>query len=166
MATMSILRGNQGGAQGLYQKASDGSGNEELVLKKAGVFPLDVSRDGKFLLYQQAEAQTGADLWILPLSGERQPRPFLQNRFDEAEGQFSPDGRWIAYVSNETGRIEVYVQPSAGPGGKWQVSTGGGEQPKWRGDGKEIFYLSAGKLMAVDVNTATVVQSGPATDLV
>jgi eukaryotic-like serine/threonine-protein kinase len=154
--------GNLGGVQGLYQKASDGSGNEELVLKKGGAFPVDVSRDGKLLLYQATEAQTGGDLWILPLSGERRPRAFLQNRFDEGEGQFSPDGRWIAYVSNETGSLEVYVQLSAGSGGKWQVSVGGGEQPRWRADGKEIFYVSAGKLMAVEISTEPRFQAGPA----
>jgi Tol biopolymer transport system component/predicted Ser/Thr protein kinase len=152
--------GNQGGAQGLYQKASDSSGNEELLLRKDGAFPIDVSHDGKFLLYQQAETQTATDLWILPLLGERQPKPFLQSRFDETEGQFSPDGRWIAYVSNETGREEVYVQPFLGAGGKWQVSAAGGEQPRWRRDGKEIFYVSAGKLMAVDVKTEPQFKAG------
>jgi dipeptidyl aminopeptidase/acylaminoacyl peptidase len=122
-----------------------------------------VSHDGKYLLFGANEPETGADLWILPLSGsgERQPKAYLQNRYDEAEGAFSPDGRWIAYVSDETGRAEVYVQPfAAGSGSKWQVSTEGGEQPKWRADGKEIFYLSAGRFMAVEVKAGPQFQAG------
>jgi hypothetical protein len=93
------------------------------------------------------------DLWVLPLFGERRPEPFARTDFQESGGRFSPDGRWIAYTSNESGRFEVYVQSFPASGGKWQVSNGGGASPRWRRDGRELFYLSAdGKLMAVEVD--------------
>src|SRR5207247_1060925 len=77
----------------------------------------------------------------LPLKGDRKPFPVARTNFDEREGQFSPDGKWVAYESNESGRFEIYVQPFPGPGGKFQVSTNGGAQPRWRLDGKELFYI-------------------------
>jgi hypothetical protein len=96
---------------------------------------------------------TGNDLFLLPTFGDRKPLPFLNTQFNESEGKFSPDGRWIAYQSNESGRNEVYVAPFPGPGGKWQVSTGGGLQPRWRRDGSEIFYIDPrGNVMAAPVN--------------
>jgi Tol biopolymer transport system component len=93
-------------------------------------------------------------LWILPLSGDRKPFPFLQTESQEGNGMFSPDGRWVAYFSTESGNVELYVAPFPGPGGKRQVSTSGANTPaKWRKDGKEIFYLAPGdKLMAAEVN--------------
>jgi hypothetical protein len=106
------------------------------------------------------EPKTRDDLWALPLTGDRKPIPLLQSEFNEYMGQLSPDGRWLAYASDESGRPEVYVQPftaGAAPGsgkpvaGKWPVSTGGGSQPRWRGDGKELFYLADRKLMAVEI---------------
>jgi Tol biopolymer transport system component len=92
---------------------------------------------------------------MLPLSGERKPYPFLQSTFNELGARFSPDGKWLAYFSLESGRPEVYVVPFPGPGGKWQVSTGGGTWPRWRRDGKEIFYLSPdNKVMAAEVRAS------------
>jgi len=116
------------------------------------------SPDGRYLMYTTSGAKTGLDLSVLPLEGEKKPFPFLQTEFQETGGQFSPGpasrSRWVAYNSNETGREEVYVQGFPKPGGKWQVSTGGGLFPLWRADGRELFYLSADrKLMAVDVKT-------------
>jgi hypothetical protein len=91
-------------------------------------------------------------LWVLPLSGDRQPVLFWQTPFIEIQGRFSPDGRWIAYASDDQGRYEVYIQTFPASGDKWQISTNGGQQPWWRSDGKELYYLSAdGKLMAVAV---------------
>ena len=96
------------------------------------------------------------DLWVLPLDGERKQVPFLQTEFDEVLGQFSPDGKWIAYASNETGRYEVYVRSFPNSGGKSQISTGRGSRPRWCKDGKELCYLAPDrKLMAVDVKTAS-----------
>ena len=117
--------------------------------------PEDWSSDGRFLLYFQNDPKTGYDLWVLPLFGERKPFPFVNTSFIERNGQFSPDGRWVAYESNESGRNEIYVQAFPGPGGKWQVSTGGGIEPRWRRDGKELFYIALdGKLMAAPIQAA------------
>jgi eukaryotic-like serine/threonine-protein kinase len=144
------------GVPELRWKATRGAAREETVLK-AGA-PSDWSRDGRFLLYTTLNAATKSDLWVLPLEGsERKPLPFVATAFNERQGQFSPDIRWIAYVSDVSGRSEVYVQPfppSSGGAGNSSVSKNGGYQPRWRRDGKELFYMSLdGKLMAVDVTT-------------
>ena len=147
----------RGGLPNVYQKSGTGAGSEEPLLQP-GVSqrPKDWSRDGRFLLYVRDDPKTGADLWVLPLAGDRKPFPYLQTQFFESQGQFSPDGRFVAYISNESGRIEVFVQPFPASGGKWQISAGGGSQPRWRGDGKELFYLSADRrIMAVDVGTTS-----------
>jgi hypothetical protein len=91
-------------------------------------------------------------VWVLPLAGDSKPRPFVQTEFNETYPVFSPDGRWVAYSSAESGRNEIYVVPFPGPGGKWQVSRGGGSYPRWRRDGAELFYLSDGPLMAASVD--------------
>src|SRR5688572_11768275 len=134
----------------LYQRAASGAGQDEALLKSDdSKLPNDWSADGRFILYQ---TRTPTDLWVLPLSGEQKPFPFLQAEFSEGWGRFSPDGRWVAYTSNESGTWQVYVQSFPASGGKWQVSTNGGTHPQWRRDGKELFYISADrKLMAVDV---------------
>ena len=151
-----VFASNRDGPFNLYQKASSGAGNDEALLKSdVPKTPLDWSRDGRFIVYRNSDPKTGLDLWMLPLAGDRKPIPFLQTEFNETAAQFSPDGRWIAYASDESGRYEVYVRPfNGGPaaGGKWLISSNGGNWPKWRGDGKELFYLAAdGKLMAVEV---------------
>jgi hypothetical protein len=98
--------------------------------------------------------KTNVDLWILPLFGDQKPAPFIQTEFIETQGRFSPDGHWVAYASNESGPYQVYVQSFPTSGGKWQVSTGGGAQPQWRHDGKELFYLAPDrKLMTVEINS-------------
>src|SRR5260370_34481237 len=79
---------------------------------------------------------------VLPLAGDRKPFPFLSTQFSEAQGAFSPDGKWVAYQSNESGRYEIHVRPFPGPGGQWQVSTSGGISPRWRGGGEELYYIS------------------------
>ncbi len=147
----------------IYAKNADGTGTEELMLKGENAeFPGDWSLDGRFLLY---ETITPRDLWALPLAGDRKPLPIAQTEFDETQGHFSPDGKWVAFVSNETGRYEVYVQPfpggPSGPGAKWQVSTSGGVQPQWRRDGKELFFLGLDrKLMAVEIQTTAAFRAG------
>jgi dipeptidyl aminopeptidase/acylaminoacyl peptidase len=115
--------------------------------------PLDWSPDGRTLLYSTLDSATGmARLWAMPTVGEGKPFPVVQTSFDEANGQFSPDGKWLAYESNESGRFEIYVQPFPGPGAKWQVSTAGGNQPIWRSDGKELFYVATdGHMMAAPI---------------
>jgi eukaryotic-like serine/threonine-protein kinase len=121
-----------------------------LLSTSANNYPVDWSLDGRFILYETLDARTRRDLWVLPLVGDRRPRPLLQSDFDEQQGQLSPDGRWMAYISNETGRWEVYVRSFPGLGNLHQISTAGGTQPRWRRDGKELFYLAADRtLMAV-----------------
>jgi serine/threonine protein kinase/Tol biopolymer transport system component len=138
----------------LYQKASSGAGAEEVLLEdNLDKLPMSWTPDGRFILYASTGTATGNDLFTLPLFGDRKPVPFLQTRFNESQGQFSPDGRWVAYTSNESGRYEVYVAPFPGPGGKWQISTAGGSSPRWRRDGAEIFFLAPDNaLMATAVN--------------
>jgi serine/threonine protein kinase len=151
------------GPNSLYLKASSGAGSEELLPSPFGVkVPFDWSRDGRFILYLHVDPKTAADLWALPLFGERKPIPIAHTQFEEALGQFSPDGRWVAYISNESGSYEVYVQAFPDPGGKWQISTSGGKEPRWRPDGKELFYIAPdGKLMATPIQVAgQVVKAG------
>ena len=154
------MKSARDGASGIYQKLANGAGQEELLLNGPDVYPTDRSRDGKDLLYFRTDPRTKGDLWVLPLSGDRQPKPYLQSEFSEGNGQFSPDGRWVAYISDESGRLEVYVQPFPGPGAKWQISTDGGILPKWRADGKELFYFNQGKMIAVDVNAGAQFVAG------
>ena len=136
-------------------KPADGSGAEETLVSGESliVVPTSWSSDGKFLAYWTVGSATGRDIWIAPLTGERKPQPFLQTKFNEMQARFSPDDRWIAYMSEESGRYEVYVQPFPGPGGKWQISTNGGTVPVWAQNGRELFYMSSGKLMSVDLTT-------------
>jgi serine/threonine protein kinase/Tol biopolymer transport system component len=149
----------RGGSYDLYVKAANGTGNEDLLVKMGTIngWASDWSKDGRYLLYQRPGEKTGQDLWIAPqlpegAGGDRKPFPYLQSQFDESEGKFSPDGRWVAYVSNESGRNEIYVQSFPLSGAKFQISTGGGAQPKWRKDGTELFYVAEDRmLMAVPV---------------
>jgi eukaryotic-like serine/threonine-protein kinase len=135
----------------LYQKVSDGAGTEELLLQSnQDKYPSSWSPDGNYILFDTVPGQS--DVWVLPMTGDRKPYPFIQTPFDERDARFSPDGRWVAYTSSESHRPEIYVVPFPGPGGKRQVSTNGGQRPRWRRDGKEIFYLNAGQMMAAEVN--------------
>ena len=145
------------GKTGIYQRPSNGGGGDELLLaSETTVLPGSWSPDGRFLLYMSVRSAVRPDLWVLPLAGSRTPLPFAQeNGVTELPGSFSPDGRWIAYFSNKTGRMEVYVAPFPGPGGATLISTSGGGSPRWRRDGKEIFYLDmpTGRLMAAEVKS-------------
>jgi Tol biopolymer transport system component len=148
-----VFGSNRDGTVNLYQKPSSGAGNDELLFKSDySKLPTDWSPDGRYIVYQ-AFSQKDFDLWVLPLFEERKPELFLQTDYAELYGRFSPDGRWITYVSNESGKREVYVRGFPAAGGKWQISNGGGAQPHWRRDGKELFYLTPDKkLMVVEVN--------------
>jgi DNA-binding winged helix-turn-helix (wHTH) protein/Tol biopolymer transport system component len=146
-------RANRDGAWQLYQRLASGLGPEELLLQSDIAFaPSSWSPDGRYIIYQQGLPKTKNDLWLLPLAGDRKPILFLQTPFMEHQGKFSPDGAYVAYISNDQGRIEVNVQPFPASGSKWQLSTNGGNHPHWRGDGKELYFISLdNKLMAVDV---------------
>ncbi len=184
------------GAGDLYQRLTSGAGEDDRVVASAqGKVPTGWSADGRFLMYHSLDPQMGGDLWVVPMAlrepqdhpeqgrgmaGERTPWVFLKTPFNERWGTFSPDGRWVAYYSNESGRNEVYVRPFVPPGpgapalqlasgqatnatgGQWQVSTAGGTFPMWRPDGKELYYLSpAGAMMAAPIAvTGAVVEPG------
>ena len=143
------------GPQTLYIKPANGATPEEpLIEADREKSPQDWSPDGRFILYVYRQIDGHQDLWALPMTGERKPFPVIQTPFTKFNATFAPDGRSIAYVSNESGRFEVYVQAFPRPGERWQVSTGGGHGPRWRRDGKEMFYVSAdGQIMAVEIRT-------------
>jgi len=127
-----------------FMKSSDGMGPEDVLWVQVGFqTPDDWSRDGKWLAYTDGNRETGNDVWILSLDGERQARSVLNSRFNEWGARFSPDSRWMAYVSDESGRSEVSVASFQGTGTKVRVSTEGGLAPRWRADGKELYYVTA-----------------------
>jgi len=151
-----VFRSNRNGKFDLFEKSASGAGDEQALLVTAqNKSPLDWSPDGRFLLYAAQGEKSASDLWALPLTGDRMPVPVAQTRFEEVQAQFSPDGRWLAYASNETSRYEIYVRPFPASGGKWQVSSEGGIYPQWRRDGRELFYVAPdNKLMAVPIQAA------------
>ncbi|MFI5166475.1 MAG: protein kinase [Thermoanaerobaculales bacterium] len=163
-----VWASSRSGAYDLYWKAASGAGKDELLLRSTtSKSPDDWSLDGKFIIYEDTDPKTKQDLWVLPVSGDHKPMPYLQTESNELHARFSPDGKWVAYVSDESGRAEVYVQSFPATGGKWQISGGGGDQPLWRRGGKELFYLAAGgTLMAVEINpSASAFQAGVARPL-
>ena len=145
----------------IYRKDASGAGQEERLTEGPNwKAPLDWSRDGKYLLYRERAPKTDQDVWALPLEGDRKPIPIAQTPFVENTGQISPDGKWVAYSSNESGRGEVYVRASpwaeGAAGGRWQVSNDGGAEPKWSADGRRIFYETGdGKIIAATVRTGS-----------
>ena len=152
-----VWASSRAGGFDLYIKPASG-GTDQLLLKMGTPtgWAEDWSQDGRYILYQIPGAKTGQDLWIAPQAAggapADKPFPFLQTQFDEEHGRFSPDGHWVAYSSNESGRQEVYVQPFPATGAKFQVSSGGGREPHWRKDGTELFYIGEGRtLTAVSV---------------
>jgi Tol biopolymer transport system component len=168
--TRIVFSSNRTGVYDLYQKLTSGAGAEDLLLASPQLKkPDDWSTDDRFLLIQSNDPQTGRDLWVLPMEGDRMPWVFLKTPFNEHSGKFSPDGRWVAYVSDESGSPEIYVRPFGGPfdvaqdrptasgaanaaGGGKRVSTAGGTNPRWRHDGKELYYVNAaGALMAAPI---------------
>ena len=168
-----VFDSDRKGARDLYQKPSSGAGAEELLVESPQAkIANDWSADGRFVLYHSIDPQTARDLWVLPMEGERKPWVFLKTRFEERSAQFSPDGRWVAYHSNESGQNEIYIRPFAAPAasgvaanaaaGQWQVSTAGGIYPKWRSDGRELYYIGPnGEMMAAAIAaTATTLEPG------
>jgi Tol biopolymer transport system component len=166
-----VFSSNRTGQYKLYIKPTDGSGEERLLTDQPGV-PTSWSKDGRFLLFTNNSPQTAADIWVLPdpgrVSRATKPVPVLATPFAEGSAHFSPDGRWIAYRSNESGTFEIYVRPfslngiTGSAGAKWLVSKGNGLNPRWRSDGKQLFYAPQNirDVMAVDIDTSKGFQAG------
>jgi eukaryotic-like serine/threonine-protein kinase len=149
---------NVKGQAHIYAKSADGSGDEQTVLESndAAEIPSSISPDQRYLVYVRvaSEGKGVPTIWALPLFGDRKPFPVVQTEFDQGDPAVSPDGKWLAYGSDASGRHEVYITAFPGAGAKWQVSTEGGDVPKWRRDGKELFFLDlSDNLLAVDVST-------------
>jgi Tol biopolymer transport system component/predicted Ser/Thr protein kinase len=152
---------NKEGPLSIFWQLADGSGGLERLNNSEYIqVPSSWSRDGQLLAFFEVDPTTQRDIWVLrmgdpsPGSGQvRKAQPFLRTPFSETSPRFSPDGRWLAYMSDESGRYEIYVQPYPGPGGKWQISTEGGTEPVWNPNGRELFYRSGDKMMAVDIAT-------------
>jgi Tol biopolymer transport system component len=154
--------GSRGDASAILSKSTNGVG-EETTIMNSGAFaaPSGVSRDGKHLLYTEFGAETRADVCIVNLTGDPDPRKVVSTPFFEGLGRFSPDGRWMAYQSLESGRPEVFVVSTEGPAGKWQVSTRGGFEPTWSADGRELFYVTDDfRIMAVPILPGPTFQPG------
>jgi serine/threonine-protein kinase len=143
--------------------AADGSGAvERLTTNENAQWPGSWSPVGEVLAFTEAAPETGYNLMTVDLDGDRQPHAFLKTPANEYGPKFSPDGHWLAYGSDESGRQEIYVRPFPGPGGKWQISTEGGGEPVWSRNGRELFYRNGDKLMAAAVETTpTFVASKP-----
>lgn len=165
----STLRGSKAGV-GIFQKASSGTGGDSLLLPSdrpdREAWATDWSRDGRFVLFSRGDMfnNAEAEIWVLPLMGDKQPKLFVRAAAAAYDAHFSPDGKWVAYTSRESGTPQVYVVPfdaaslfSAGSsnsslGGKWQISSSGGSVPRWRGDGRELLYIGADNtMMAAEV---------------
>ena len=154
---------DQAGVDTLTAKPVAGTGNERPLIPtpKGSTYAQSWSPDGEHILYRSQDPKSGYDIWALSLA-TRQSSPFVHGPGDESQGCFSPDGRWVAYTSTESGRPEVYVQPFPATGAKWQVSVRGGEQPRWRKDGKELFYLAPDRmLMAVEIRVLGAFDENP-----
>jgi len=150
----------RGNKKGVLVTSSTGAGVQQVLVDDAGLDlqPTDWTPDGRSLIFTRSDPKTRADIWLLPLDGGRKPTPLITTPFAESNGQVSPDGKWLAYTSDETGQQEIYVRPFPTGDGKWQISNGGkdvgGTAPRWRGDGRELFYLDTqtpARLMAASI---------------
>ncbi len=155
-------------AWGVDLKAANGTAEQQVLTPIQGINAsvYDWSRDGRFIVYGQQVAETKDDLWLLAPDGDRKSVPYLRTSANEIDAQFSPDGRWMAYASDESGRYQVYIQGvPAGPA-KWQVSANGGIQPRWSHDGKELFYIAGDNMLtSVSVRTGASIEVGDPTAL-
>ena len=150
---------NKDGPLSVFWQKADGSGGlEKLTSSEYIRGPTSWLADGQRLSFVELNPTTGYDIWVLDMK-DRKAVPFLRTPFNEV-GWFSPDGRWMAYMSNESGRSEVYVQPYPGPGGKWQISTDGGMDPRWSANGRVLTYRNGDKMMEVDITTQPAFLAG------
>jgi Tol biopolymer transport system component len=151
-------------ARGIYRVAADGSSAPQLLheLSSSGHV---TSVAGDYAAVMVGDPVTSNDLWLLGLQGEHEMRPFRRTPAAERQGTLAPDGHWLAYTSNESGRSEIYVEPVPGPGGRWQVSIDGGEQPRWARNGREIFYRNGTRMMSVPVELQSTFRAGKPVEL-
>jgi serine/threonine-protein kinase len=156
---------NKEGPLNVFWQLADGSGGlERLTTSEYVQVPMSWSPDGQLLAFNEINPTKGYDIWVLRMS-DRKAQPFLRTPFNESAPRFSPDGRWLAYVSDESGRSEIYVQPYPGPGGKWQISTEGGTEPVWNPNGRELFYRSGNKMIAMEITSRPTFSVGKPTVL-
>jgi Tol biopolymer transport system component len=160
---MLVFDSQRSGNWDIYWKPVDGSRKEGVLFRDEGTkFPTSWSADGQYLAFdRQEKGQSRFDVWVLPMTGERKPFAFLASEFDERQGEFSPDGKWMAFRTDASGQFEVYVTDFPGAGSRFQISSGSGTCPKWRADGRELFYIDyQGRITAVEIesrgNTLTV----------
>jgi serine/threonine protein kinase len=156
-----IVYTSVGNGQKLFSKDANGAGRDFMMLNSESIAQT-WSPDGRFVIYRANNGKTGYDLMVLPLEGDRKPVPFAATQFQEDQAQFSQDGHFVAYVSNASGENEVYVRtfPPGEKDDQWSISSGGGAEPRWRGDGRELYFLSRGRIMAVDISTTPTFHAG------
>jgi len=142
-----------GGVYNLYEKPAERPGAEQVLFESnENKFAMGFSGDGRYLLYRNTGPNTDWDLWALPLTGDKKPFPVVQSPAQEMIGEFSADGKWVAYQTNESGQFEIYVQSFPEPTTRMQISTAGGSQPRWRRDGRELFFIGLdGRLMSTSI---------------
>ncbi len=156
-----VFQSTRDGPLNLYWQAADGSGTAERLTTSEHVqSPKSVTPDGKQLIYADIDPVTGTDIWMISLQGDRKPRLYLRTPFDDSCAQLSPDGHWLVYASNESGRSEVFVRPFPDVGGKWQISVDGGTEPAWAPDGREIFFRNRSQMLSVGITTRPVFAAG------
>jgi Tol biopolymer transport system component len=146
-------RATRAGYRNMFWRSADGSDEEQrLTTSERLQTPTTISRDGQSLLFSEVSADTGNDIWVIGTDPQqRTARAVVKTRFQEMSPQISPDGKWLAYTSDESGRLEIYVSPFPGPGGKLAMSTDGGTEPRWSRDGRELFYRQGDRMMAVTI---------------
>jgi len=156
-----LFRSDRSGpGNNLFLKLADGTGADEQITKLGMNVPSSITRDGKLAFFDKPDPKTGQDIWMVPLESEHKPVVVLQSQFAELAPEISPDGMFLAYVSNESGRTEIYVRSFPGPGGKWQISTEGGTEPLWARNGRELFYRSGENTMAADITPGLPFKAG------
>ncbi len=145
------------GVANLYRQAANGTGTvERLTTSPNPQQPTSISRDGAYTVFEENTPAPSFKIDLLAIKGERRTQPLIERAFTQRNGVFSPDGRWIAYESNESGQLQIYVRPLPKvDAGRWQVSTGGGDRPLWARNGRELFFMNGGRLAVVPVQTAS-----------
>jgi serine/threonine protein kinase/Tol biopolymer transport system component len=157
-----VYRLSRGGYRNLFWRSADGTGEEERLTTSENIQgPGSFSHDRKWLAFYEIAPTTGYDIWVLPVDGDHKPQPFLNTPFNEGVPRFSPDGPFLAYSSDKSGRREIYVRPFQVPGQEWLISTDGGNEPVWSRDGQRLFYVNGDKMMAVDITTRPAFRPGP-----